>query len=530
MDNDIVYPVSRVSNSSVERSLILTTLFVFQDTLDAGKLYTSLCRLLNIGDWRIFAGRLRRVQDGKVQIAAPRVLTGEYRPVYYTHETHDMVMDAHESAQLLPRHDGSFSALHPTGPALEALGAQRQLPSTFEQWLSDDKHRDTPIVSLFVNSFIDGTIVSIAIPHILIDAMAMADFFRAWSLVLAGKEEQVGSIVGVQDDLMFEAGNAKKLEGSDEPWQLKSKMISLEAALAGQQSSFRDIAEQDTAINSLLISQGQPEELQRRLLFLPARALRYLHSQVLAELAQQDTRDRDEKGRLVETLPSWVSQGDVVLAWFTRVVALSQDLPRAISICNVVNLRGRLPDLPTSNEDVYVASLLASAHTDLSENDARGKLSLIAAKSRQSVAQQSTPLQLRYYARARREAVESGQSSQLFFGLPGADYVAVTNWCKADVLGSLDFAPAIVSARPAAADGSSTREETDKRSTREYGRAHLLDAQLFGQEPYGNLVFVLSKDMGGNMLVSATFTPKQWKVVRQELSAINEQLQMINDQ
>ncbi|KAM3537264.1 hypothetical protein ARSEF1564_009814 [Beauveria bassiana] len=514
MDNDIVYPVSRVSNSSVERSLILTTLFVFHDNLDAEKLHVSLCRLLNIGDWRIFAGRLRRVQDGKVQIAAPRVLTDEYRPVYYTHQTHDTVMDEHESARLLPRNDGSFSALHPTGPALEALGAQRQLPSTFEQWLSDDKHRDTPIVSLFVNSFIDGTIVSIAIPHILIDAMALADFFRAWSLVLAGKEEQVGSIVGVQDDLMFEAGNAKKLEGSDEPWHLKSKMISLEAALAGQQSSFRDIVEQDTAINSLLISQGQPEELQRRLLFLPARALRYLHSQVLAELAQQDTRGRDVKGRLVETLPFWVSQGDVVLAWFTRVVALSQDLPRAISICNVVNLRGRLPDLPTSNENRTTRAANCPS----------------AAKSRQSVAQQSTPLQLRYYARARREAVESGQSSQLFFGLPGADYLAVTNWCKADVLGSLDFAPAIVSAWPAAADGSSTREGTDKRSTREYGRAHLLDAQLFGQEPYGNLVFVLSKDMRGNMLVSATFTPKQWKVVRQELSAIDEQLQMINDQ
>ncbi|KAM3497117.1 hypothetical protein MY10362_009521 [Beauveria mimosiformis] len=167
MDNDIVYPISRVSNSSVERSLILTTLFVFHDTLDAGKLHASLCRLLNIGDWRILAGRLRRAPGGEVQIAAPKVLTEEYRPVCYTHETHDMVMDAHKSARLLPRHDGSFSALHPTGPALEALGAQRQLPSTFEQWLSDDKHRDTPIMSLFVSSFVDGTIVSIAIPHIV---------------------------------------------------------------------------------------------------------------------------------------------------------------------------------------------------------------------------------------------------------------------------------------------------------------------------------------------------------------------------
>ncbi|KAM3448823.1 hypothetical protein MY3296_007454 [Beauveria thailandica] len=530
MDMDIVYPVSRVSNSSVERNLILTTLFVFHDTLDAGKLHASLCRLLNIGDWRIFAGRLRRAPDGEVQIAAPRVLTEEHRPVYYTHETHDMVMEAHESARLLPRHDGSFSALHPTGPALEALGAQRQLPSTFEQWLSDDKHRDTPIMSLFVSSFIDGTIVSIALPHILIDAMAVADLFRAWSLVLAGKEEQVASVAGVQDDIMFEAGHPRRLEGSDEPWQLKNKMISLEAALAGQQSSFRDIVEQATSPNSLPSSQGQPQDLQRRLLFLPARALRYLHSQVLAELAGQDTRDRDEKERVVEALPSWVSEGDVVLAWFTRVVALSQDLPRTVSICNVVNLRGRLPDLPTSSKDVYVASLLASAHTDLAEHEARGKLSLIAAKSRQSVAQQSTPLQLRYYAKARREAVESGRSSQLLFGLPGGDYLAVTNWCKADVLGSLDFAPATVSARPAATHGSSTGEGTDKRSTHKNGRAHLLDAQIFGQEPYGNLVFVLSKDMGGNMLVSATFTAKQWQVVRQELSAIDEQLQMIDDQ
>ncbi|KAM3498019.1 hypothetical protein MY10362_008644 [Beauveria mimosiformis] len=356
--------------------------------------------------------------------------------------------------------------------------------------------------------------------------MALADIFRAWSRVLAGKEEQVGSIAGVQDDLLFEAGNARKLEGYDEPWQLKNKMISLEAALAGQQSPIRDIVEQDTALDSPLPTQGQPEDLQRRLLFLPARALRYLHSQVLAELAEQDTRDRDEKGRLVEALPSWVSEGDVVLAWFTRIVALSQDLPRTISICNVVNLRGRLPDLPTSSKDVYVASLLASAHTDLSEHEARGKLSLIAAKSRQSVAQQSTPLQLRYYVHARREAVESGRCSQLFFGLPGADCLAVTNWCKADVLGSLDFAPATVSARPAAAHGGSAR----KCSTHQYGRAHLLDAQVFGQEAYGNVVFVLSKDMGGNMLVSATFTPKQWQVVRQELSAIDEQLQMMNEQ
>jgi hypothetical protein len=59
VESDYVYPTSLLDDTYLFRDLILTWTFCFNDVLDPEKLHSSLTRLLEIGDWRKFGGRLR---------------------------------------------------------------------------------------------------------------------------------------------------------------------------------------------------------------------------------------------------------------------------------------------------------------------------------------------------------------------------------------------------------------------------------------------------------------------------------------
>jgi hypothetical protein len=58
-DNDIIYPVHALDDTKIFRNLLITWTLRFNDVLDAGKLRSSLARLLEIGDWKKIGGRLR---------------------------------------------------------------------------------------------------------------------------------------------------------------------------------------------------------------------------------------------------------------------------------------------------------------------------------------------------------------------------------------------------------------------------------------------------------------------------------------
>ena len=59
VESDDIYPVHMLDDTKTLRGIIVTWTLRFNDALDADKLYASLSRLLEIGDWRKVGGRLR---------------------------------------------------------------------------------------------------------------------------------------------------------------------------------------------------------------------------------------------------------------------------------------------------------------------------------------------------------------------------------------------------------------------------------------------------------------------------------------
>lgn len=55
-----VYPLFMLDDNKVLNSIVVAWTLRFNDVLDPDRLHTSLCRLLEIGDWRKLGGRLTR--------------------------------------------------------------------------------------------------------------------------------------------------------------------------------------------------------------------------------------------------------------------------------------------------------------------------------------------------------------------------------------------------------------------------------------------------------------------------------------
>ena len=60
-ETDDVYPLHMLDDTQTLRPIIVGWTLHFNDVLDPDELRSSLCRLLEIGDWRKLGGRLRLV-------------------------------------------------------------------------------------------------------------------------------------------------------------------------------------------------------------------------------------------------------------------------------------------------------------------------------------------------------------------------------------------------------------------------------------------------------------------------------------
>lgn len=59
VNTDEIFPVHFIDQAGLIRASIISYTFRYNDVLDPEKLHDSLVKLLGIGDWRKFGGRLR---------------------------------------------------------------------------------------------------------------------------------------------------------------------------------------------------------------------------------------------------------------------------------------------------------------------------------------------------------------------------------------------------------------------------------------------------------------------------------------
>lgn len=109
------------------------------------------------------------------------------------------------------------------GPSGFACFAARDVaPSTLDNLI----YQDVPQLSLHITSFDDATLVSLSWPHTLMGAIGQQALLRGWSLVLAGREQDVPPVLGAREDAICVAADVPVENGEEqESFRLGEKRL-----------------------------------------------------------------------------------------------------------------------------------------------------------------------------------------------------------------------------------------------------------------------------------------------------------------
>ncbi|KAF9700204.1 hypothetical protein EKO04_002069 [Ascochyta lentis] len=474
-EQDQVYPVHMLDDTTTLRGIVMTWTLCFNDVLDANRLHTALSRLLEIGDWKKLGGRLR-LKNGGLEIYVPPAFTAERPAVSYTTRTFEMPIQDHPIARLFPQATEKPS-LHPGPQEFRSFATRDDAPQTLEDYLV----KDTPQLSLHVTSFTNATIVGLSFPHTLMDVMGQQALLRSWSLVLAGNEAEVPPLLGAREDALISA--IRSADHEKEEHTLKPKRIEGWSLLRFTMRFVWDYFWYKT--------------VETRTICFPAHTVTELHQQ-----ARNDLNSGSEKGE-----KPFISEGDVLTAWAIRAIASSLPHPRPVTAMQAINARFRLKALRTAN-GVHVQNMAISAFTFLPHDLATGPLGPIALENRRHLAQQATEQQIvANLVEMQRQGKGHVDPCEVLYGTADALVMPFSSWSRADLFRAAQFAPAVLRGGDRGADrwnpsgtvvfqhGSSMRQTATAR----------------------NFFMVVGRDYGGNCWVSGTLLPATWVVVEEEV-------------
>lgn len=233
----------------------------------------------------------------------PATFSAERPAIAYTHEKHDAACADHPIGSQLPQPTQDRPSLVCNPAELAALFRGADGPLKMDDYLSSDR----PQVSLHVVSFADKTVVVLYWPHSVFDAMGMKVMFDAWTLVLQGREAEVRPPHGWDHDALAEFGAAPK-----EPHVLAAKLMTPGKLVMYGLKNVLDLAWRSK---------------ENRMACIPGAFLEKLRAQALEELAAEAAEEGKEGEK------PWVSEGDVLAAWWLRLAVshIPRDSTRNVS-------------------------------------------------------------------------------------------------------------------------------------------------------------------------------------------------------
>lgn len=483
-ETDDVYPLHMLDDTKTLRGIAVTWVLRFNDVLDPDRLHASLSRLLEIGDWRKVGGRLRLGAQGELEIHVPQSFTAARPAVSYSHQALAVAIENHPLASKLPKATDGPSIQASPKEGFRSLAVPDGAPETLDDFLG----QDVPQLSLHITSFDNATLVGLSWPHTLMDVMGQQALLHAWSLVLAGREEEVPPVLGAREDAVCAAADSPVGDEEEkEPFRLGRERLTGFAMLQFGLRFAWDLLWDPV--------------VETRTIFLPQRALAEL--QRLAQDGLNNTQYSSEK--------PFISEGDVLTAWAVRAVASSLPQPRPVTVLHAVNARFRLPSLiKQAGSGVYMQNMAVAACAFFPHQVATGPLGPIALENRRHLAEQSTTGQILACLRELRSLPKTESDPSMVCGEPDAVLVPVTNWTRADIFKSVDFAPAVV--RP----GDAAPERTNPSGTI---ISHY--AGSMRQGPQVRNVFVLQgKDHRGNCWITGILPPRTWVKIEKDLKRL----------
>ncbi|EXF74678.1 hypothetical protein CFIO01_08748 [Colletotrichum fioriniae PJ7] len=505
---DDVYPVHFFDDTKPFREMLLNWTLRFDDVLDAEKLNLSLSRLIEIGDWRKFGGRMRMRPDNQLELHVPKQFTPARPAIRFSHDVHDFSIKEHNVAKHLPT-TTSTPSVQPGVINFYNLGARQDAPKTLEDLMCSDE----PQIALHVVSFNDATLVGLLFSHVMFGAAGMQALVQAWSQVLAGREAEVPVIHGAHKDILDDVG--VDTDPEKEAYLLDRRQL----------KGFRHFR---FSLRFLWDMYRRPE-IESKVLCLPADFVAGLRARAMADLHAMD-----EKGLGTEEAP-FVSEGDVLTAWWTRLVCLARGSNRPVTVLNAVDITGRLKSVFAPGK-LYVQNFALGTWTLLSSAEVlKAPLGYVARCFRHDIQTQTTPSQIMAFMRRLRAGGRC--SSQPIYGDPNSMLIIFTNWARCKFFDCIDFSPAVIPriSEPITVNGDIQTNGNTIGSDPEKNAANASIMEVLNRPPPGKIAYhhslartrsilsrnvftILGKDLQGNYWISALGHPECWDKLEKEVS------------
>lgn len=389
-----------------------------------------------------------------------------------------MKLEDHPVASRFPQQT-EHASVQNIPPEIRAFIIREDRPTSFAEMV----RQNIPQISVHITSFSNATLIGLAWPHTLMDAIGLKALLHGWSLVLAGQEEKVPPFLGARDDILLEADSS--IINKDQ-----GEFVLGQQRLTGMGLLMYKV-------RSLWAKLWNPP-WEQRAMFLPSDAFARLQARTREEVAQST---------VIGAETPFVSEGDILAGWVTSVVASTEPKPRPVTVASVSNAGFRLPLLMQSG-GVYVQNMYYLAYAFISAQLAGGPAGPIALSHRSHLAEQCTEEQTLYALRTWRQDIESRGCQRFEFGESDATLILFNNLTKVDVIKAASFGPAVLR----------QGEEKDSRSN-PLGTMKIFFVRNLSMAapPPLNFFSMLGKDHAGHYWLSGSLLPRAWAKMEEEL-------------
>lgn len=415
--------------------------------------------------------------EGKLEIHVPKEYSYERPPVTFSHNNlSTMAIKDHKLASMLPIPTNQIS-IQSNPYDLIDLGMRDDMPKTIGEMVGCD----LPQLSLHIVSFQDATLVSLSWPHSVMGSLGIRHLLYAWSLVVAGKENEVPQFLGAKEDALLQIG------GQDHEPKREELLIQPHRLTGLNMVTF---------LLRFVWNMRTPREVKS--IFIPKRALEKLETGLKEEI---------EKTSPQGAAAASPDEATTILAWFVRLVALGSPASKPVTIINMFTATSAVASL-LGQTGVYVQNILGYSFSFLSGDVARGELGPLVQEHARHVREQSTQEQSLSFIGMCRDAAQSGSPFKPFYGPSDAHPIVCNDIGALDIIRSVDFGAALLetlSAEKGAFAG--------KASCLYY---HIVNNRLGAGT---DCIYLLGKDHVENLWVTAALPADAWLRIEEALKA-----------
>lgn len=354
-----------------------------------------------------------------------------------------------------------------------SLGLSPETPRNMDDFIFSG----APQFCLHVQTFLDGTLVSLTHSHVSTDLMGLVAIFQSWSLILAGKPEAVAPMIGYREDAFDALWNPPP----------KQRHVLADKVLDGWRFKYWGMRS--------LFESWRDAEVQSRILSVP----KHIMQNMMREARSHIMTDADATA---PAFKPFISEGDVLTALSCRMLAQyhGANSNRELATIMAVDPRSRAKSV-FRPDAAYVQNSPTNIYFFCRASEALelplGKLALLV---REAIATQTTEEQIKAAASLSAKSMMA-QKMPVIFGDKDMATQFMSNWTKGNLTDRLDFSPAVVRE-------ATSRSSRSKRGYPVYFQA--TDPSHNNVSVISRVFVVMEKDCDGNTWFSISWPEKMW--------------------